>query len=51
MTPFKALYGYDPNLQTNISPKDSAIKGKAPAAYDRIIRLTKLRQQLQDHLL
>jgi len=51
MTPFKALYGYDPDLRIDISPEDSAIKGEAPAAYDRITRLTELRQQLQDHLL
>jgi hypothetical protein len=51
MTPFKALYGYDPDLRIDISPEDSAIKGEAPAAHDRITRLTKLRQQLRDHLL
>ena len=51
MTPFNALYGYDPDLRIDTSPKDSAIKGEALAAYDWIIRLTELRQQLQDHLL
>jgi len=28
MTPFKALYGYDPDLRIDISPEDSAIKGR-----------------------
>jgi hypothetical protein len=59
MSPFKALYGYDPDLQTTLrtelrtdtSPEDSASQGEAPAAYDRIARLTELRQQLRDHLL
>ena len=59
MSPFKALYGYDPDLRTTLrtelrtdtSPEDSASQGEAPAAYDRIARLTELRQQLRDHLL
>ncbi len=51
ITPFKALYGYDPDLRIDISPEDSTIKGEAPAAHDRITRLTELRQQLRDHLL
>ena len=59
MSPFKALYGYDPDLQTTLqtelrtdtSPEDRASKGEVLAAYDRIARLTELRQQLQDHLL
>ena len=46
MTPFRALYSYDPELQVDISPKDSATKGEAPVAYDRISRLAELRQQL-----
>ena len=51
MTPFNALYGYDPDLRIDIRPEDSATKGEAPAAHDRITRLTELRQQLRDHLL
>jgi hypothetical protein len=52
ITPFKALYGYDPKLRVDLaSAEDSTKKGEAPAAYDRIQRLTELRQQLQDHLL
>ena len=55
MSPFKALYGYDPDLRTdlrtNTSPEDSASRGEAPVAYDRIARLTELRQQLRDYLL
>ena len=54
MSPFKALYSYDPNLRTtlrtelraelrtNTSPKDSASQGEALTAYDRIARLTEL---------
>ena len=34
MTPFKALYGYDPELQVDLSTKDSTIKRKTPAALD-----------------
>jgi hypothetical protein len=52
ITPFQALYGYDPELRIDLaSAEDSAKKGEAPAAYDRIQRLTELRQHLRDHLL
>ncbi len=51
MTPFRALYSYDPELQVDISPKDSATKREALAVHDRISRLAELRQQLQEHLL
>ena len=48
MSPFKALYSYDPDLRTdlrtNTSPEDSTSRGEALAAYDRITRLTELRQ-------
>ena len=52
MSPFKALYGYDPDLwttlrtelRTDTSPEDSASRGKVLAAYNRITRLTELRQ-------
>ena len=46
ITPFKALYGYDPELRTDLSTKDSTITREAPAALDRITRLTELRQRL-----
>jgi hypothetical protein len=52
ITPFKALYGYDPKLRIDLdSTGDSAKRGEAPVAYDRIQRLAELRQQLRDHLL
>ena len=52
ITPFWALYRYDPKLQINItSTKDTASKGEAPAAHDRIARLTELQEYLQDQLL
>ena len=35
ITPFKALYGYDPELRFDV--KDTATKGEAPAAKDRVI--------------
>ena len=53
MSPFKALYSYDPDLRTDlrtnlrtelpISPEDSASRGEVPAVYNRIARLTELR--------
>ena len=47
MSPFKALYGYDPDLRTdlrtNTSPEDSASRGEALAAYNRIVGLIELR--------
>ena len=51
MSPFKALYGYDPDLWTNLrtelrtdtSPEDSASQGEALVVYNRIARLTELR--------
>ena len=54
MTPFQALYGYDPDLRIDIdipSTVDSAIKGEAPAAYDRVRRLSDLRERLKEQLL
>ena len=50
MSPFKALYGYDPDLRTTLrtelrtdtSPEDSASQGEVLVVYDRIIRLTEL---------
>ena len=46
MTPFRALYGYDPELRVDISPEDSATKREALVAHDQISRLAELRQQL-----
>jgi hypothetical protein len=51
LTPFRALYGYDPELRINItSAEDSTSKGEAPAAHDRITRLTELREYLREQL-
>jgi hypothetical protein len=37
ITPFKALYGYDPELRIDLNnAEDSVKRGEAPAAYDRI---------------
>ena len=49
ITPFKALYGYDPELHFDIG--DAATPGEAPAARDRIIRLQELRDKLREELL
>ncbi len=43
MTPFRALYSYDPELRVDISPKDSTTKEKVLVVHDRILCLTKLR--------
>ena len=52
ITPFRALYGYDPELRVDItSAEDAATKGEAPAAHDRITRLTELRKYLREQLL
>jgi hypothetical protein len=52
LTPFRALYGYDPEFRIDItSAEDSTSKGEAPAAHDRIIRLTELRDRLKEYLL
>jgi hypothetical protein len=50
ITPFKALYGYDPELRTDLSTEDSTTTREAPAALDRITRLTELRQRLREQL-
>jgi hypothetical protein len=51
LTPFRALYGYDPELRIDItSAEDSTSKGEAPAAHDRITRLTELREYLREQL-
>jgi hypothetical protein len=52
ITPFRALYGYDPELRVDInSAEDTASKGEALAAHDRITRLTELREYLWEQLL
>jgi len=51
MTSFKALYGYDPNLWIDTSPKDSVYQRGVLVVNNRIIHLIELRQQLRDHLL
>src|SRR6266567_2619760 len=52
ITPFRALYGYNPELRVDInSAEDAATKGEALAAHDRIARLTELREYLQEQLL
>ena len=50
ITPFKALYGYDPELRVDLSTKDSTNQGEAPAAHDRITRLAELRERLREQL-
>ena len=47
ITPFRALYGYNPELRIDINVKDTATKGKAPATYKRIQRLYELRERAQ----
>jgi transposase InsO family protein len=48
-TPFKALYGYDPELRFDV--EDNAAKGEAPAAHERVRRLQELRERLVEELL
>jgi hypothetical protein len=49
MSPFKALYGYDPEFHVDIA--DDVPKGKIPAAKDRIRMLHELRQGLRDQFI
>ncbi len=49
ITPFMALYGYNPELRFDI--EDTATKGETPAARDRILRLKELRDRLKEELL
>jgi hypothetical protein len=46
ITPFKALYGYGPELRIDLSTEDSTNKGEVPAARDRITHLSELRERL-----
>jgi hypothetical protein len=48
MSPFKALYGYDPEFHVDIA--DDVPKGEIPAAKDRIQKLHELRQGLREQL-
>ena len=49
--PFKALYGYNPELRFDIDVKDNANRGEAPAAYKRVKKLKELQERLIDELL
>jgi len=49
ITPFRALYGYDPELRFDV--EDAATPGEAPAARDRVLRLQELRERLKEELL
>jgi hypothetical protein len=49
ITPFMALYGYNPELRIDIG--DTVNQGEAPAARDRILRLQELRDRLRDELI
>ncbi len=52
LIPFRALYGYDPELRVDItSAEDSTSKGEAPVAHDQITRLIELRSRLKEYLL
>jgi transposase InsO family protein len=50
ITPFMALYGYNPELRIDISAEDSTTKGETPAARDRIEKLQELRNKLREEL-
>jgi Chromo (CHRromatin Organisation MOdifier) domain len=49
ITPFMALYSYNPELRFDI--KDTATLAETPAARDRIVRLQELRDRLKEELL
>ena len=49
VTPFIALYSYNPELRFNV--KDTATKGEAPAIKDHVVRLQELRNRLREELL
>ena len=49
ITPFRALYGYDPELRFDV--EDAATPGEAPAARDRVLQLQELRERLKEELL
>ena len=49
ISPFKALYGYDPEFHVDIA--DDVPKGEIPAAQDRVRKLYELRQGLREQLI
>ena len=49
ISPFKALYGYDPEFYVDIA--DDVPEGEIPAAKDRVRKLHELRQGLREQLL
>jgi hypothetical protein len=49
ITPFKALYGYDPEFRLDVA--DNVTTGEAPAARDRVERLHALRERLREEIL
>jgi len=44
MTPFRALYSYDPELRFDVA--DNVTEGKAPTARERVKQLHELQEQL-----
>jgi hypothetical protein len=51
ITPFKALYSYDPELRIDLSTEDSTNKKGVPAARDQITHLSELRERLRSQLI
>ena len=49
MSPFKAMYGYDPEFHVDVA--DDTPRGEIPAARDRIEKLHELRSALREQLL
>ena len=49
ITPFMALYGYNPELRFDI--EDNINQGEVPAAHNRILHLKELRDRLKEELL
>jgi hypothetical protein len=48
MSPFRALYGFDPEFHVDVA--DSVPAREIPAAKDRVQKLHELRQTLRDQL-
>ena len=46
ISPFMALYGYNPELWINIDVADTIAPRETPAAHDRVVRLQELRNRL-----
>ena len=49
MTPFKCVFGYDPELRIEVA--DDVPKGEIPSARERVQRLYELREKLQEHVI